>query len=53
MPKGLLVLANKIYKAPDNVKNGSLEAFYSLSESDYVKIEIVIYLTCNGLYFLT
>lgn len=41
MPKDLLVLANKIYKVPDNVKNGWLSAFYSLSESDNVKIEIL------------
>lgn len=53
MPKGLLDLANKIYKAPDNVKDGQLGAFYSLSESDSVRIEIVIYLICSGLYFLT
>lgn len=41
MPKDLLVLANKIYKVPDNVKNGWISAFYSLSESDNVKIEIL------------
>lgn len=53
MPKGLLVLANKIYKVPDNVKDGWLGAFYSLSESDNVKVEIVIYLIHNDLYFPT